>query len=88
MYYYILELTVFLRDSYFNFFLTSVISNTIYITSLMLLDFFPFGIGNGDTVGPRAVDASSKVMYLDVPIIFYQKAETDLYVSLITNGLV
>ena len=54
----------------------------------MLLDFFPFGIGNGDTVGPRAADTSSEVIHLDVPIIFYQKAETDLYVSLITNGLV
>ena len=48
----------------------------------MLLEFFPFGIGNGDTVGPRAIDATSNVMHLDIPIIFYQKEETDLYVSL------
>ena len=59
-----------------------------YITLLLSLEFFPFGIGNGDTVGPRAVDESSEAIHLDVPIIFYQKAETDLYVSLITNGLI
>ena len=59
-----------------------------YITLLLSLEFFPFGIGNGDTVGPRAVDASSEVIHLDVPIIFYQKTETDLYVSLVTNVLI
>ena len=48
----------------------------------MLLEFFPFGIGSGDTVGPREIDATSNVIHLDIPIIFYQKEETDLYVSL------
>ena len=64
---------------------STIISHYYYVS----LEFFPFGIGNGDNVGPRAVDESSEVIRLDVPIIFFQKAETDLYVSLIiTNKLI
>ena len=34
-------------------------------------------------MGPEEIDASTDVIEMSVPIIYYQKEQTDLYVSLI-----
>ena len=55
-------------------------SDVVYFNSTV--DFIPFGIGNGDSVVPPAIDASSPVIQLDYPLLFFKKEYTDLYVSL------
>ena len=44
-------------------------------------DFFPYGIRSGDTIGPHAVDKSVGIG-LNVSIVFFQRKEKIIYVSL------
>ena len=44
-------------------------------------DFFPFGAGEGDKVGPRGVDEVTMAVSLPVPIVLNLKEHTALYVS-------
>ena len=44
--------------------------------------FFPYGMGNGDTLAPRALDAAFGPVNMDVPVVIFQNTETSFYVSL------
>jgi len=46
-----------------------------------IVDFFPFGIGNGDQVGPHEIDSSTGKIPLSEVVTFYQKDQSALYVS-------
>ena len=52
------------------------------------LAFFPFGIGSGDVVGPVEIGASTDVLQMNIPFIYYQMEQTELYVSVILRKLV
>ena len=43
--------------------------------------FFPFGPDYGDIVAPRLVDMSFGPNLLDVPLVLFNNAETNVYVS-------
>ena len=49
-------------------------------------DFFPYGIRSGDTIGPRAIDKSVGIM-LNVSVVFFQRKETNIYVSLLSTRM-
>ena len=55
--------------------------NTCLLRACQCIGFFPFGVGNGDEVGPLESDASTSVIHLDDPIAFFLRNQTDLYVS-------
>lgn len=46
----------------------------------LILDFFPFGIDFNDTIGPRAVDAATDVILLDIPVAYNLKNHYQLFV--------
>jgi hypothetical protein len=46
-----------------------------------IIGFFPFGVENGDEVGPMESDASTSEIHLDDPVVFYLRNQTNLYVS-------
>ena len=56
-----------------------------YENNLLFTAFLPFGIGNGDTVGPRQIDASTDPVQLNLPIVFYYQEQTELFVSFYSN---
>ena len=43
--------------------------------------FFPFGVANGDVVAPRVFDGSFGPTLLDVPLVLFNIAETNIFVS-------
>ena len=45
------------------------------------IEFFPFGIANGDTEGPRGIDEFTGQLNLTVPIVFGLKNHSEIYVS-------
>ena len=49
--------------------------------SLFCLDFFPFGEGVGDTLGPREDDESFGPIHLSVPVVYFDQPQTSIYVS-------
>lgn len=51
-------------------------------SKVLFAAFVPFGIGNGDSVGPQEIDASTKRVLLSDPVVFYRREQTDLFVSL------
>ena len=48
----------------------------------VLPDFIPFGVANGDQIGPRAIDGTTESISLDVPIVFNFVEHYNVYVSL------
>lgn len=48
--------------------------------SLFCLDFFPFGEGVGDTLGPREDDESFGPIHLSVPVVYFDQPQTSIYV--------
>ncbi len=50
--------------------------------SLTSSGFVPFGIINGDQVGPHAIDGVTDPINLDVPIVFNHKEQQTIYVSM------
>ncbi len=50
-------------------------------TMMILIDLFPFGLGNGDETGLPAVDGTAGPLDLDVPIVFYMNDYYKAYVS-------
>ncbi len=44
-------------------------------------DFFPFGVDNNDSIGPRAIDEVTEPITLQVPMVFYLRKEKTIYVS-------
>lgn len=49
--------------------------------SFFIADFFPFGTRFNDTVGPRAVDATTDAIPLELPLVYYMKNQHKLFVS-------
>lgn len=47
---------------------------------MVTADFFVFGIGNGDKVGPQEIDATTEAISMAVPISFFLAEYRDLYV--------
>ena len=52
----------------------------IAINKIITADFFPFGEGEGDIVGPRGIDEVTMAVDLSVPIVFNLKEHRALYV--------
>ena len=44
------------------------------------VDFFPFGRGVGDTLGPHEDDAVAGPLNLNVPVMYFGRQHTRLYV--------
>ncbi len=49
----------------------------------IIIDFFEFG--NGDSVGPKEVDAAVSLVPLPVPIVMFQEEQRRAYVSLMMS---
>ncbi len=45
-----------------------------------IVGFIPFGEVVGDSIGPRSLDASILIGTLDVPMVYHQEEERDIYV--------
>ena len=43
-------------------------------------DFFPFGVDNNDSIGPRGIDETTDPISLDVPIVFFLSKQRTIYV--------
>ena len=52
-----------------------------WIVFVGISGFFPFGAANGDVVAPRVIDVSFGPTLLDVPLVLFNNAETNVYVS-------
>ncbi len=54
--------------------------SSLITAALIFVGFIPFGEVVGDSIGPRSDDASMLIGTLDVPIVYYQEEERDIYV--------
>ena len=58
---------------------TSTILSYNYI--IHFIDFLPFGMIEGDSIGPRSVDGSTMRIPLDIPVVFNLKEYSNVIVS-------
>ncbi len=58
------------------------------MTMMILIDLFPFGLGNGDETGLSAVDGTAGPLDLDVPIVFYMNDYYKAYVSYVITLII